>query len=117
MDNRLDVGREGEALAASYLEAAGYAIVARNVRTKLGEIDLIARDGHVLVFVEVKSRRSERFGRGVDAVDARKQARLRRLAEAYLGTRSGSEAVRFDVVDVLFKYGTTPDLVHVRAAF
>lgn len=117
MDNRLDVGREGEALAASYLEAAGYAIVARNVRTKLGEIDLIARDGKALVFVEVKSRRSERFGRGADAVDARKQARLRRLAEAYLGSRLGGEAVRFDVVDVLFRYGAKPDLVHIRAAF
>ena len=77
-------GRDSEAEAARYLERAGYRIVARNYRTPFGEIDLVAYDGSVLAFVEVKARRSERFGTPHAAVTADKRRRLTRVALAYL---------------------------------
>jgi putative endonuclease len=82
-DNR-QTGRAGEDLASIHLEKLGYRIVMRNWRCRIGEIDIIAeRDGE-LVFVEVKTRNSSRFGTAAEAVDWRKAARLRRLALAYL---------------------------------
>lgn len=96
------LGREGEARAARFLETRGYRIVARNVRADRVEIDLIARRGGLLVFVEVKSRRASRHGHAAEAVDERKQRRLRRGAHAWL-TANPIEARRtrdrrFDVV-------------------
>lgn len=111
------LGRQGEDLAATALEAAGLQIVARNVRTRLGELDMVARDGRFLVFVEVKTRRGDRFGTGADAVGRRKQDRLRRLAAAYLGRAVESTPIRFDVVDVAIKSGMEPDVRHIRGAF
>ncbi len=97
--------------AARFLEARGYRIVARNVRAARVEIDLIARRGPTLVFVEVKSRRATGpdglggHGRAAEAVDDRKQARLRRGALAWMGEhasiRRRSRRVRFDVVTCL----------------
>jgi len=94
-----DVGREGEARAADFLAERGYRIVARNVRADRVEIDLVAVRGRTVVFVEVKSRRGDRQGSPVLAVDARKQARLVRGARAWLhGQPRRYERVRFDVV-------------------
>lgn len=91
-------GRYGEDAAAEFLRRRGFEILARNVRTALGEIDLVALDGEVVVFVEVKARRG---ASGLEAVDARKQRRLSRLALAFLA-RAGwlDRAARFDVVAV-----------------
>ncbi len=100
-----------------FLTAGGYEIVARNVRTKLGEIDLLARHDGVLIFVEVKTRRGDRFGSGADAVGFRKQERLRRLALAYLGSSIANQPIRFDVVDVLFSRGREPVIRHIANAF
>lgn len=116
-DPRQALGREGEGIAAEHLQAGGYEILARNVRTKLGEIDLLARHRGMLVFVEVKTRTSVRFGSGAEAVDARKQARLRRLAQAYLGPAIESQPIQFDVVDVLIAPGESPIVRHIAAAF
>jgi putative endonuclease len=77
-------GRVSEAEAARYLQRAGYRIVARNYRTRFGEIDLVAYDAAVLAFVEVKARRSDRFGPPQSAVTHDKQRRLTRAALAYL---------------------------------
>ena len=105
---RRSLGREGEERAARHLEAQGYQIVARNVRAARVEIDLVARDGRRIVFVEVKTRRSgPRDGFGghgfaAEAVDDRKQARLRRGAAAWLAEHPeagrGRWGVRFDVI-------------------
>jgi len=97
-DPRHGFGRFGEDAAAEYLRRRGFEILARNVRTAFGEIDLVALDGGVVVFVEVKARR----GAGaLEAVDARKRLRLSRLALAFLA-RAGwmDRAARFDVVAV-----------------
>src|SRR5919201_532452 len=85
-DDRLELGRLGEALAAARLEAAGLRIVARNWRCREGEIDLVAAGPGLLVFCEVKTRRGHGYGSPAAAVTHAKQARLRRLAAAYLAT-------------------------------
>jgi putative endonuclease len=105
--NRQDFGREGEARAARFLEERGYRIVARNVRADRVEIDLIARRGRVLAFIEVKSRRASAHGLAAEAVDVRKQRRLRRGALAWLSNhpeearRCGQQ--RFDVVTCILE--------------
>jgi len=104
-NHRQWLGREGEARAARFLEARGYRIVARNVRADRVEIDLIARRGGLLVFVEVKSRRASEHGRAAEAVDQRKQRRLRRGAHAWLASNPvearRTRSRRFDVVTCL----------------
>lgn len=92
-------GADGERAAAAFLERQGYRILARNYRTRLGEIDLVAEDGQVLVFVEVKQRADDRFGGPGEAVTVTKQARIARLARQYLaGRRLPERPCRFDVV-------------------
>lgn len=100
--SRFELGRAGEETAARFLAARGYQIVARNVRADRVELDLIARRGTTLVIVEVKSRREAGHGLAAEAVDLRKQRRLRRGARAWLATRPGDALGivrhRFDVV-------------------
>jgi putative endonuclease len=99
------LGRRGEDLAHRYLETKGLTVVARNYRPPSGggEIDLVARDGEKLVFVEVKSRMSGEFGAPERNVGQEKRAALLRAARAY-ARRAGApwEMVRFDIVSVLF---------------
>jgi putative endonuclease len=96
--NRAERGRAGEDAAATLLEAHGYRIVARNVRLPGGEIDIIARDGDTVVFVEVKARASGSFGSAVRAVDARKRATLRAVASDWLQVAAPRANARFDIV-------------------
>ncbi|TAM56177.1 YraN family protein [bacterium] len=111
------LGPEGERLAAEHLTARGLRIVARNVRLgPRGEIDIIAKDGATIVFVEVKARASSRFGPALGAVDARKRARLRRLAEEWLQTAAPNAFARFDVVTVE-RSGTRTIVRHLAGAF
>ncbi len=94
-------GRAGEDAALAAYRRRGYRVVARNWRCRLGELDLVIARGDLLVFCEVKTRRGSSFGGGYEAVTARKRAKLRALAEAFLlasGARSG--AIRFDVASV-----------------
>ena len=93
----------GERVAAAWLEDRGYSIVGRRVRPALhDEIDIIARKGRVLAFVEVKARSSEVYGRPASAVDRRKRKALCRAAAAYLrGVRYPDMAYRFDIVEVV----------------
>lgn len=91
-------GQEAEHLACQHLQAAGLKLVERNFHTRLGEIDLIMRQGDTLVFIEVRSRRSSRYGGAAASVDARKQLRLRRTAEQYLQRLRRVPPCRFDVV-------------------
>jgi putative endonuclease len=96
--NRAQRGRAGEDAAAALLEAHGYRIVGRNVRLPGGEVDIIARDGDTVVFVEVKARASAAYGSAVRAVDARKRATLRALASDWLQVAAPRAKARFDVV-------------------
>lgn len=100
-DARQIRGKTGEQLACDELRRRGYAILARRYRTRGGELDIVARHGETLVFVEVKARTSLRFGSPVEAVDWRKQRKLQHMARDFL-SRTGLWRVpcRFDVVAV-----------------
>jgi putative endonuclease len=115
-----NLGRAGEAAAARHLVRNGWSIVGRNVRIGRGELDLIARRGAVLAFVEVKARRTAAYGAPEDAVDARKRRQVARLAELWLGARPwalcGVSDVRFDVIAVDAS-ARPPEVRHLPAAF
>jgi putative endonuclease len=112
------VGAFGERLAAKHLVESGLVLLDRNWRSAAGEIDILARDGEVLVVCEVKTRRGPRFGSPAEAVGRRKVARLRRLAAEWLA-ESGlhPREVRFDVVEVFCPAGGAPRVEHIRGAF
>ena len=94
------LGDAGEGFAAACLESRGFSVVARNFRTRLGEIDIIAQDARYLLFVEVKARKAGSMVSGEEAVDFRKQGRLRAAAEYYLVGRPTALQPRFDVMCV-----------------
>jgi putative endonuclease len=96
--SRADAGARAEGIAAKFLEARGLTIVDRNFRTRLGEIDLVARDGAMLVFVEVRLRRNQYFGGAGASITAAKCARLTAAARAYLGRLGAEPPCRFDAV-------------------
>jgi putative endonuclease len=110
-------GRNAEAEAARHLEAKGHVILERNFRAVRGEIDLITRDGNVLVFVEVKSGTSGRFGAPEERVTWRKQRQIGKVALAYITDRGlGQSDCRFDVVAVS-RSGGRSDIRHIENAF
>ncbi|MGE5708074.1 MAG: YraN family protein [Bacteroidota bacterium] len=111
-----NLARIGETMAAEYLESQGFHIIARNFRRKTGEIDLIALDHETLVFVEVKSRRSTRFGTGGEAITAQKQQRIARTAAHYLLRYPEPPACRFDAVIIDFST-PLPRIEHLKDAF
>jgi len=110
------VGRYGEDVAARHLAEQGFVVLQRNWRCELGEIDIVARDGSCLVVCEVKTRRSSVCGYPVEAVTARKAARLRRLAARWV-VESGLHPVdvRIDVVSVLRPPRGAAVVEHLRA--
>jgi putative endonuclease len=121
---RQRTGARAEDLVARRLAAAGWEIVERNARTRYGELDIVARDGRSLVFLEVKAgRRGSSFGpeRPVLAVDARKQRRVRRLATAWMAERRDLPPyaeIRFDAVGVTFDHADrVVDIEHIQGAF
>ena len=115
---RAAVGAYGERCAVRHLTAAGLRVVARNWRCPHGEIDIVAWDGEVLVFCEVKTRRSTAFGSPAAAVVGAKARRLRRLAAHWLTTNPvGPRDVRFDVVEVLVSPRGAARIEHLAGAF
>jgi putative endonuclease len=121
---RQRTGARAEELVARRLATAGWEIVERNARTRYGELDIVARDGRTLVFVEVKAgREGSAFGpeRPILAVDARKQRRVRRLATAWMAERRDVPPyaeIRFDAIGVTFdRAGQVTDVEHIPAAF
>jgi putative endonuclease len=112
------LGRRGERLAEQFLTAAGLEIVDRNWRCTQGEIDLIARDGDALVFVEVKTRTSTAFGHPLEAITSVKLARLRRLAAAWCAEHDArARSIRLDAVAVLAPPSGEPIIEHLRGIF
>lgn len=117
------VGRYGEQLAVDHLQSAGLSVLARNWRCREGELDIVARDGDQLVFVEVKTRSSLAFGAPAEAVDRVKAARIRQLALRWIAAERARDsaafwsAVRFDVVSVLRSRSGPPQVTRVTGAF
>ena len=117
MDARAHLGRSGEDAAAAMLVRSGFRVVDRNFRCRAGEIDIVARRGRLLVFCEVKARRSTRWGDPSEAVNYAKRNRLRRLAAEWMSLhRPGDVDVRFDVVSVIVRAGCMQTR-HVPDAF
>jgi putative endonuclease len=112
------LGRAGETLAAEHLEAKGLRILDRGFRTRAGEIDLVADESGVLVFVEVKARSSLQSGRPAEAVNARKRLRMLKAARLWLLRHdTGETPCRFDVVEILARGDSRPLIHHIRDAF
>jgi putative endonuclease len=110
------VGGFGERVACRYLVSQGLVLLDRNWRSRAGELDVVARDGADVVFVEVKTRRSTRFGQPVEALVPAKVRRLRTLARMWLSDNDvRCERVRFDVISVLV--GRSVAVRHLRGAF
>jgi putative endonuclease len=125
-DARRRLGDAGEALVARWYEARGFVVVDRNWRCREGELDLVCAGRHsgvaLLVFCEVKTRRSTAFGSPLEAVTVTKQRRIRVLARRWLeeqgsALRVHAPRLRFDVASVLARPGTAPEITVVEAAF
>jgi len=117
MSRHMEMGRIGEELACREIEKMGYRILERNYRSKLGEIDLIAMDGNVLVFIEVKTRSSS-IDYAKEAIDAKKMKRLSMLALSYIKKkRYENMRARFDIVAICIKEGKPQQIELIRDAF
>ena len=113
MDTKIQRGASAEDLATKLLVAAGYQIVERNFRCKAGELDIVARDGDVLVFVEVRSRSDDEHGSAAETIRRSKQRRVARVAAHYLAmVEPVFEQCRFDVVAI-----TAGDAILLKDAF
>ena len=118
MDGREAFGRWGEDYAVSHLQAQGLQVLDRNWRCAQGELDVVAQDvDGTLVFVEVKARRTSRFGEPFEAVNHAKAQRIRKLALLWLAAHGRHGELRFDVVSVVKEPGLLPVLTHLRTAF
>lgn len=116
--DNLSVGKRGESIAEAYLRGQGFVILEKNYRSRTGEIDIVARDGTTIVFVEVKARRTLAYGVPQLAVTPFKQRQISRAALAWLAhRRKTGENARFDVVAVYLPDHSVPDIEHIRNAF
>lgn len=117
-EDRQTTGKLGEDLATEQLWHQGYAILARRYRTRYGEIDIIAQDGETIVFVEVKARRTDRFGTAAESITAWKQRRIAAMALDYLAWCGRPESpCRFDVVAIDGVAGGNVTIQHIKDAF
>jgi putative endonuclease len=116
--DRRALGQWGEDLAVRHLERQGLEVLDRNWRCREGELDIVARDGGCLVFVEVKARSGTGYGEPAEAVSLRKARRIHVLAAKWLSEQrpEGRWDVRFDVVSILRTRGL-PEVLHLRGAF
>ncbi|MGH3858946.1 YraN family protein [Actinokineospora sp.] len=118
MPAHLDLGAQGEDLAARYLESTGLVLLDRNWRCRQGELDLILTDRARLVVCEVKTRTSTAYGTPAESVTDAKAARIRRLATRWRVDHGLLPCeTRFDIVSVLWAPGGTPEIRHLKAAF
>ncbi len=115
---KLDLGAQGERAAVQFLRHAGFRIIDKNFRTAIGEIDVIALDAETIVFVEVKTLRSDAAGDPEGKVDRRKQDKLLRVARDWLTRhRYPDRAYRFDAVSVVMPATGEPEIRHIVEAF
>lgn len=116
MAKHVELGKQGERISIDYLLKAGYSILEQNWRFSRAEIDIIAKDGEVLVFIEVKTRSTDFFGDPALAVNAQKQKLLTDAAGAYMEHISHDWEIRFDIISVIIK-SEGHDLKHYKDAF
>lgn len=116
MSDKIKKGKQGEALAAEFLETKGFEIIARNYRHKHYEIDLIVKKNNWLIFVEVKMRSSDAYGYPEDFVDYKKAKNIINGAEEYTYQQNWNGNIRFDIVSIREQQGER-EIVHIEDAF
>lgn len=112
-----DIGNKGEELAQAYLKEKGYQILAVNWRCSKAEIDIIAKDGEDLVFVEVKTRSSTYYGPPAAFVTPKKEVFMAYAASVYMEEMEYDGEIRFDVIGILLQKGKAPEIDHFEDAF
>ena len=119
LDSRKEVGAKGEKLAVKFLKRKGYKIVQRNYTCKLGEIDIVARQDGTVIFVEVKTRRTQEFGPPQSAITAAKKKQISRVALWYVKEKKFmDQSCRFDVIGITFSpESRKPRVEHIENAF
>ena len=117
MGKHNETGARGERLAEEYIIRQGYTVLHRNWRTAHKEVDLIALDGNMLVFIEIKTRGGLLFGFPEESVSPVKQAHLRKAAETFLELYPQYTTVRFDVVGIVMRFDAVEELLHLEDAF
>ncbi len=116
--NNRQIGAIGENHAAEYLKSKNYDILQMNFYCRYGEIDIVAKDKKNIVFVEVKTRRSIKYGKGMEAVNYRKQQKIKKVALYYLKKNTPIFSnIRFDVIDILIRNEHVAKIEHVENAF
>ena len=110
------IGRKGEDIASTYLLSKGYEVLEKNYRYKRAEIDIIARIGNDIAFVEVKTRTGEQFGYPEEAVAVVKKKKMKEAAENYLIENPSNLEPRFDIISISLK-GTKQEIQHIEDAF
>lgn len=110
------LGSKGEDLAVKYLKKRGFRIIKRNYKAPTGEIDIIAREGRTVVFIEVKTRTDDLFGLPVEAVGTKKQQRIKDTALYYLSGLRSQPPARFDIISVYIK-NSSHEIDHLKDAF
>jgi putative endonuclease len=108
------IGASGEDIATEYVQKQGYTVLERNFRCKLGEIDIIAKDGAQMVFVEVKTRTSSLFGTPLEAITRKKLLSLVKSAEYYLLTNKLGQNYRIDAVEIVMRKGQLNEVNQVK---
>lgn len=117
MAKQQEIGNRGEKLAAEYLQHKGYDILTLNWRYKRAEVDIIARDGEVVVFVEVKTRSYNLFGPPDLAVNYKKESLLTSAAHVWIEEHQHEGEIRFDVISILIEKNNIPKINHLEDAF
>ncbi|MFC1712891.1 YraN family protein [Candidatus Poribacteria bacterium] len=119
LDSRKEVGAKGEKLAAKFLKRKGYKIIQRNYNCKLGEIDIIAEQDRTIIFVEVKTRRTQEFGPPQNAITAAKRSQISKVALFYIREKKlVDQSCRFDVIGITFSpESRKPEIEHIENAF
>ena len=116
MSTHLELGNRGESIAERHLLECGYKIIERNWRFSRAEVDIIAKEGDVLVFVEVKTRSSEVFGKPEESITSKKEALLKDAAAVYMEQINHEWEIRFDIIAITIK-GSTYSIEHFKDAF
>lgn len=117
-DHRKTLGAIGEKLAADHYKRLGFIVIEMNYSCKLGEVDIIAKKGNLIVFSEVKTRKSDKYGPPELAVNKKKQERIKRLAKHYAKIKKLDKfQIRFDVISIIIPDAGNPAMKHIEAAF
>ena len=109
-----ELGKWGEDLAADYLQRKGYTIIERDWKSGKRDLDIIAQDGNVIVFVEVKTRRNRLYGEPEESVDYHKLQNLQQAISHYVKFKHIRQEIRFDIISIVGTVGTDPDIQHIQ---